>query len=355
MNLSDIRAAASQLPAGATAAPEWIEYLPGGEHTATATVNGKAETLSYTVTVADAAALQADLLRILAAGGPPPFFGFDHVDGRASAWPQEFAWKDGAIKARVTWTPDGEKAVTIKSAGQLPAYRFFSPGFRWDRATGRVVGLCEGECGSLVNNPAFRAISKVAAKHVSAPAEETKTNTMKKEAIADAAIAALGITAEEAAGDNAAALVTARVSALKAETSVKAAQAQSEIASIKARAESAEATVAALQESLANTAIADAIKAKKIAPQDEETKGFWKKALLSDHDAAVKALNKLAPIVGDATKSDTPATPGTPAVEESDEVKARAASIRAAALKLQSQDKSLSWGEAYARAVAAAA
>lgn len=350
MKTETIHARALALPAAALTAPEWLHYMPAGKQTISAARDGQPATIELTVNAAAAAALQADLVRLIGAGGPPPFFGFDHVDGRASAWPQEFAWRADGIWARLTWTPDGEAAVTVKAAGQLPAYRYFSPSFLINRQTGLITGLCPSEAGSLVNNPAFRALARVTANNLPAPAADNpKNNTMKHEAIAAAAITAGLLTPEEAAGETAGTLTTQRLQALQADASIKASQA-TELATVTARAVAAETALAAQRETAAESAIQDAVKAGQIAPQDKDTQAFWKASLLSNGDAAVKALATLAKILPARSPAVTPGAAASADGEESDATRARSAAVRAKAIEIQKGEPGLVFSMAYERA-----
>lgn len=340
-NTVSVNARAVALPIGEQSAPEWIMYLPGGEHTAEATVDGKPEAITYIVDEATAKALNASLQTVLSAEGPEPFLSFDHAptSTKASAWPREFAWKDGAVKCRVEWTPAGADAVTVRAKGQLPTYRYFSPSFRFDRRSRKITGIDLPEAGSLVNDPAFRAIAKVTAAQtdVAAPAVPNPNKpTMNYEKIAKAAMAALGMTEEEAAGEDAENILTSKVDALKgAATSVKASRA-SELATVKASLAAAEAELQKEREARADDAIAAAVKAQRIAPKDTETITFYRDALLRDHTAAVKALQKLPAIVPADSGADTPGAKGTPNAadaEKAENERYARVSARAAAMK----------------------
>lgn len=63
----------------------------------------------------------------------------------AAAWIEEVEVRDGgAIWGRMDWTPRGRSQVAAKE------YRFLSPGFDFDRATGRIVRLVHA---GLTNTP----------------------------------------------------------------------------------------------------------------------------------------------------------------------------------------------------------
>lgn len=337
-----ITAAAVALPAAVKTAPEWLMYMPAGEQQIDAGVDGKPQTLTLTVTAADAATLQTSLEE-LRASGPAPFFGFDHVDGRASAWPQEFQWRETGIWARVRWTPDGTAGVTVPSPEMLPAYQYFSPGFRYDQKAKRIIGLIPGEAGSLVNNPAFREIAKVAAKNVPAPAGQPKNPDMKHTEIAEAVVKAGLLTEAEAAGDTAGTLTSERLTALNKSDTVRASQA-ADIQTWRARAEKAETTLTTMRESAAASAVAEAVRAGIIPAKDDKTQEFWRGAIIDHGDTAVKAMTAGKPVVPADSGAGSPGAATTPAQDDAensywDSVRAKAHEIR--------QERNIDWNSAF--------
>ena len=146
-------------------APEWIMFAPAGRHNISAKVNGRPSKVSVTVDPAAATALQSDLEARKASGGSQPFFDLHHDAREASAYPEEFQWREDGIWARVTWTPAGLAATKADpEAGILPSVRYFSP--RCAIANGRIVGLMDAATGNaaggLVSDPAFTQIALVA-------------------------------------------------------------------------------------------------------------------------------------------------------------------------------------------------
>ena len=338
-------ASAIALPAAAESAPEWFMFLPAGRHTISADMGGKPQRSTFVINENTVTALNADLAK-RKAEGPAPFFGFDHVDGRASAWPEEFAWRPDGVYARVRWTPDGEQAVTVRAAGQLPAYRYFSPGFLRDPKTNEIIGLAPGEAGSLVNNPAFREIAKVAAKNVPAPAGQPKTQNMKHEEIAQAVVKAGLLTEAEAAGDTAGTLTSERLTALNKADTVRASQA-ADIQTWRARAEKAETTLTTMRESAATSAVAEAVRAGIIPAKDKDTQEFWHGAILDHGETAVKAMMAGKPVVPKDSGAGSPgAGEGQPSA---DKESTRYQAVRAKALEIQNTQK-LSWGQAFSQA-----
>jgi len=146
-------------------APEWIMFAPAGKHNISAKVNGRPSKVTVTVDPAAATALQSDLEARKASGGSQPFFDLHHDAREASAYPEEFQWREDGIWARVRWTPAGLAATKADpEAGILPSVRYFSP--RCAIANGRIVGLMDAATGNaaggLVSDPAFTQIALVA-------------------------------------------------------------------------------------------------------------------------------------------------------------------------------------------------
>ena len=146
-------------------APEWIMFAPAGRHNISAKVNGRPSKVTVTVDLAAATALQSDLEARKASGGSQPFFDLHHDAREASAYPEEFQWREDGIWARVRWTPAGLAATKADpEAGILPSVRYFSP--RCAIANGRIVGLMDAATGNaaggLVSDPAFTQIALVA-------------------------------------------------------------------------------------------------------------------------------------------------------------------------------------------------
>jgi hypothetical protein len=147
-------------------APEWIMFAPAGRHNISAKVNGRPSKVTVTVDEAAARALQSDLTARKATPGSQPFFDLHHDAREASAYPEEFEWRDDGIWARVRWTPAGLAATKADpDNGILPSVRYFSP--RCAIANGRIVGLMDAASGNaaggLVSDPAFTQIALVAA------------------------------------------------------------------------------------------------------------------------------------------------------------------------------------------------
>lgn len=152
-------------------APEAVPFMPAGQHSICATVNGKPGRRVVNVDREACERLQADLaehLRASAAGEKArPMLMFDHTAGNAAAKPLGFEWDDQrGILLRVEWTKAGREAV---EGGN---YGYISPAFRLARGTGEIMGLAGGvEVGSLVNDPAFERNECIAAARADEPEE----------------------------------------------------------------------------------------------------------------------------------------------------------------------------------------
>lgn len=265
-----------------------IVFLPEGTHTITASVAGKPKTLTVTVDDRVLAGFADDLAR-RQESNVRPFAGFDHKPGAASFIPQGFRYESGVgLLLDVEWTAAGRAAIEGRD------YSYFSPTFLVSK-DGIPTGLTgRGEIGSLVNDPAFEEIPRIAASH-------QETDPMQH-------LVELGLVEASCAPDQAletakASLASLREAAAQVET-VEAANmakksAEDELADMRKRNDELEAAYKALKDEMAmkasasaDAAIEEAIKAGRIAPQDEDTKAFWRSSITSNPDA-VKALNAI--------------------------------------------------------------
>lgn len=136
--------------------------MPAGTSVIHASVNGKPGVREVHVDASTAERLQRDLVEKLEAAATGkkarPCGLFDHKDGRACLLPKRFFWDDAkGVMLEADWTQAGKAAVEGRD------YSYWSPCFRLGK-DGRVVGLTGGvEVGSLVNNPAFETIARIAA------------------------------------------------------------------------------------------------------------------------------------------------------------------------------------------------
>lgn len=265
-----------------------IVFLPEGTHTITASVGGKPKTLTVTVDERVLAGFAEDLAKRMESN-VRPFAGFDHKPGAASFIPQGFRYESGVgLMLDVDWTSAGRAAIEGRD------YSYFSPTFLVSK-DGIPTGLTgRGEIGSLVNDPAFEEIPRIAASH-------QETDPMQH-------LVELGLVEASCAPDQAletakAALASLRESAAQVETveaaNVAKKSAEDELADMRTKYDELEAANKSLKDELAmkasasaDAAIDEAIKAGRIAPQDEATKSFWRSSITSNPDA-IKALNAI--------------------------------------------------------------
>lgn len=250
---------------------ESIVYLPEGKHQISASKGGKPTVLTVQVNESILASFR-EQLKERQESNVRPFAGFDHKTGAASFIPQEFRYEDGVgLVLDVEWTQAGRAAIDGKD------YSYFSPTFLVDD-NGTPIGLPKrGEIGSLVNDPAFEEIPRIAASH-----QDQQNNIMIEHLIE------LGLV--EAGHDEATALETAKakIQALRAdaekantvqasadEAAGKIADLEKQVADLKAEQEQA-------IEAEANAAIEEAVTAGRIAPQDDAAKTFWFNSIKAD-------------------------------------------------------------------------
>ena len=262
-------------------APEWIMFAPAGRHNISAKVDGRPSKVSVTVDHAAATALQSDLEARKASGGSQPFFDLHHDAREASAYPEEFAWREDGIWARVRWTPAGLAATKADpEAGILPSVRYFSP--RCAIANGRIVGLMDAASGNaaggLVSDPAFTQIALVAALTPNPDniMDPMKARMRKMLGIEDG----VEIEDEELMSKLEAAMcgatkktdmMAAKVSDLEASK----ATAEKELATLKSELEAARAESA-------DSFVAELVASHKIAPKAEKMKQSLKKLFLTN-------------------------------------------------------------------------
>lgn len=177
--------AAFAMPVTATGVFMW---MPAGLQTVTPFAGSNGVPVNVLVDPPGAAEIERQRAA-LAAKGTAPYFDFEHDDGGASFWPAEFFWSMSpapGIYARGEWTTDGKAGVEGKK------WRYFSPVFHVDNKRGNPARLVARDfaapnMGGLVNNPAFKGISPLWAKHAGGahPHPDNNTNDdMKPEELA---------------------------------------------------------------------------------------------------------------------------------------------------------------------------
>jgi len=184
------------------APPEWVEMIPAGPE-----VTGRdGRTWIYD----DAAAVE--VINAFIARGVDLPIDWNHAlqlaapqggQSPASAWIHALEQRAGALWARVTWTAQGASDVVGKN------YRYLSPVFDYDPATGRIARLVSA---ALTNTPNLRLPA------LNSETTPQETTTMVRSAALTAAITgALGLNAEASDDAVAAAITTVKATALNSE------------------------------------------------------------------------------------------------------------------------------------------
>ena len=213
--------------------------------------------------------------------------------------------EDGVLRGRVRWTAEGRASVESR------AYRYFSPYFLFDRASGEVLRVLHG---GLVKTPAFAMPALAAAAAGPGGGEETGMNEVLKKILK-----ALGL-ADDATGAQA----VAAIAALRTERDEAKAQAQaaetpsldrfvprSDFDAAVARAETAEARLAETDKAARDEEIKklldDAQAAGKITPGGRVE--YEAACALEGGLKAVKSILDKAPVVAEPTRGmDAPPT-----------------------------------------------
>ena len=174
-------------------APAEIVYIPEGEHAISPKVDGKPGNVVVRLSSARghevAAAFQRDLQR-RQGENVRPILDFDHrASGAAAGIPQAFSYRPGVgIVLAVDWTNAGRGAIEGRD------YSYFSPEFLIED-DGTPSGLpSRGSIGSLVNNPAFRTMPRIAASE--AGLDESPLGTLNRRANALIAAGEVGSLGE---------------------------------------------------------------------------------------------------------------------------------------------------------------
>lgn len=188
------------------AAPDWIELLPAGvfngrDGRGPFRVEDPADVIAATRALAMAAGLPIDYDHATDFGAPA---------GRpapAAGWIVAFAVRAGAVWGRVEWTVRAAAAIAARE------YRYVSPVFQFDPASGRVTRLLRA---GLTNNPnLYLTAIAAAATHAASPEESMMEEFLNKlrevlglgpDAAPDDVLAAVrDLAADDGAADGAAA------------------------------------------------------------------------------------------------------------------------------------------------------
>lgn len=298
-------------------APLAILWAPKGEHRLKCSVNGEPGECVVRVSEDCVSRLNADLEAKLA-GNVKPVGLYDHTMGAASYKPSRFLWDDekGVVLMLDGWTERGKRDV---EGGN---YGYHSPRFRRDKGTGEILGLLPDsiEVGSLVNDPAFDDIERIAAARVSndsvAHFEVVEdggsggdTGSLEAGLIAGSVegyqlknsrdmditeLVGIGLlTEDEAKAENAEAIALERIKALQEQSKASSDELEASKKEL-AKCKEEIANKKQQDEERADEEVEEAVAAGKIAPRDEAAKAFWKRALVEDYVAAGKQLRALA-------------------------------------------------------------
>lgn len=295
-------------------APGEIVYIPVGSNKINATVSGKPGEITVNVPADKgatiAAALQTALDRRIASPVRPRL-AFDHSrTGPASGHPSAFSFDPArGIILSASWSNSGRAAI---EGGD---YGYFSPTFLIDE-DGTPSGLPDkGEIGSLVDEPAFRAIGLIAA----ADTDPTPTNTMSKLIFAALAISAAAENAETEA-------VTAIKKLQTDHSTVSAANAvlETENKGLKAKVEAAEAEAKKTRKDRADTLVKAAVADGRIAPKDEDKQTKFREKIEAGDTFAEEILSQLPKLNQGLDKAVVLAADGKTVLSGSFEAKAKA-------------------------------
>jgi hypothetical protein len=278
-------------------------FAPAGRHNISAKVNGRPSKVTVTVDAAAAEALQSDLTARKATPGSQPFFDLHHDAREASAYPEEFEWRDDGIWARVRWTPAGLAATKADpDNGILPSVRYFSP--RCAIANGRIVGLMDAASGNaaggLVSDPAFTQIALVASLTPNPDniMDPMKARMRKMLEIEDG----VEMDDEELMSKLEAAMCGYSKKKLDAgmmpeklmKMEASKASAESERDAIKAELAAAKSELEAARTEAAESFVAELVASGKVPPKADKQKAFLRKAFLADPTEAREYASELA-------------------------------------------------------------
>jgi phage I-like protein len=281
--------------------PNEIVYIPEGEHELTPYVDGKPQRIQVKLPAANGAEIAAKLQSDLEARqslNVRPWTDFDHECKKSSGNPTGFRYDPGrGIIMSMDWSKGGREALEGKD------FSYFSPSFLLGE-DGIPAGLdIRGPVGSLVNEPAFREIPRIAAADGSGVRDQPEPKpTMSKLIFADLAINAAAENAEQEA--------VQAIEKLKTD----AASAIAERDQMKDKIKQLEAAEAAARKERAKTLIDAAIADGRIAPGDDETAKDFAEKIEAGDAFAEKLLAKLPKQEGPGLKivdarSNLPGTP----------------------------------------------
>ncbi|MCE3004657.1 MAG: phage protease [Xanthomonadaceae bacterium] len=179
-------------------------------------------------------AIAARVIAAFRAQATPPVFDYEHQtlaaeeNGQpapAAGFIQDLEWRPGVgLFAKVDWTARAKAYIEAKE------YRYVSPVFRFDTATGELLRL---EMAALTNNPAIDGMAPLSARAAARFAQQETSMNLRAALIAALALAATTTDDE----------IATAVAALKA----KADGADADLAALKTKLAGAESAVATLK------------------------------------------------------------------------------------------------------------
>lgn len=245
--------------------PNEIVYIPEGEHQLTPFVDGKPQRIQVSLPAARGAAIAAKFQSDLEARqslNVRPWTDFDHERKKSSGNPTGFRYEPGrGLIMSMDWSKGGREALEGKD------FSYFSPSFLL-ADDGTPDGLdIRGPVGSLVNEPAFREIPRIAAADASGQQDQPEaTPTMSKLIFAALAISAAAENAEQEAVK-----AIEKMKADKKSVDAELATVKTERDDLRQKLDAAEATAAAERKTRAKSLVDAAIADGRIAAKDEAT------------------------------------------------------------------------------------
>lgn len=272
-------------PAGETLEGD-VQWMPPGKHNIVASRNGKPHKARMDVKPEHADVIQGVFeglhARWQAGEGDRPFFDFNHEDRDASAHPTGFYWggddpKQGGIRAKVIYTEAGKAGVKGRS------WTRFSPVFYTDDK-GNVVAGDSVNLGGFVNRAAFQRIQDLRAKAATdaddAPtAEETTTQKSKEEQPTMKSLLAIlakhGVIPSSEVDEASATSSVAQY--LETQKGVK-----TQLDQLTEKLRTTNDSLVKAKKAHAKSAVAAAVKAKRLPPQNEALHAKWEALIEAD-------------------------------------------------------------------------
>jgi hypothetical protein len=281
-----------------------ILFLPTGLHAITPIHGGIGRPIKVKVDSHTAITLEQQRGQILSKG-KRPYLDFNHEDGPASFWPEQFAWRTGeGVVAKGTWSSSGKKAVEGKD------YRAFSPVFHVDDKSKdpSVVVCCDRaspNMGGLVNDPAFSSLPLWAkngtdAEPAGGASSDKTTKKGKKMEDEHNEIAALRAKNTELAAevDKLKAIVaeddqdeSKKDKLERVEATFRANQFELEAAELRAENKKQREEITKRNRVAAKAAIKQAVMDGKIHPKDFRTQEKWENEATADPDFIKNVIN----------------------------------------------------------------